>query len=115
MKADSTVYRGARSKLGATVTVDCRVLSPATSLRLANHSPDGFEWGYLGSGPTQLALALLLDFTGDRDLAERCHQEFKWQVVAHWDGDLWTFTGKQLRTWLESREHLAQTLASEAS
>jgi hypothetical protein len=26
---------------------------------LFNHSPDGFEWGYSGSGPAQLALAIL--------------------------------------------------------
>jgi hypothetical protein len=30
------------------------------SLRHRNHSPDGFEWGYHGSGPAQLALAILL-------------------------------------------------------
>ncbi len=30
-------------------------------LDLANHSPDGFSWGYGGSGPAQLALAILAD------------------------------------------------------
>jgi len=29
---------------------------------LWNHSPDGFEWGYGGSGPAQLALAIYQDF-----------------------------------------------------
>ncbi len=29
-----------------------------------NHSPDGFEWGYLGSGPACLASSLLFDATG---------------------------------------------------
>jgi DNA replication protein DnaC len=27
-----------------------------------NHSPSGFEYGYSGSGPSQLALAILYDF-----------------------------------------------------
>src|SRR5205823_6333568 len=27
---------------------------------LRNHSPTGFEWGYAGSGPAQLSLALLI-------------------------------------------------------
>ena len=27
-------------------------------------SPDGFSWGYAGSGPTALARTMLLDFTG---------------------------------------------------
>ena len=35
-------------------------LDPRFDLR--NHSPDGFEWGYYGSGPAQLALALLCDY-----------------------------------------------------
>lgn len=35
-------------------------LLAAASQRLRNHSPDGFAWGYNGSGPSQLALAVLL-------------------------------------------------------
>lgn len=31
---------------------------------LVNHSPAGFEWGYCGSGPAQLAVALLADALG---------------------------------------------------
>jgi hypothetical protein len=30
-------------------------------LDLFNHSPAGFDWGYGGSGPAQLALAMLAD------------------------------------------------------
>lgn len=32
---------------------------------LRNHSPTGAEWGYGGSGPAQLALAILSDALGD--------------------------------------------------
>ncbi|GAJ01677.1 unnamed protein product, partial [marine sediment metagenome] len=32
-------------------------LYPGKSQRVWNHSPDGFSWGYEGSGPAQLALA----------------------------------------------------------
>jgi hypothetical protein len=32
------------------------------------NSPTGFGWGYGGSGPAQLALALLADSLGDNDL-----------------------------------------------
>jgi hypothetical protein len=32
---------------------------------LYNHSPDGFAWGYQGSGPAQLALALCADVLAD--------------------------------------------------
>jgi hypothetical protein len=34
-------------------------------LDLFNHSPTGFSWGYGGSGPAQLAVALLADALGD--------------------------------------------------
>lgn len=29
------------------------------------HSPDGFEWGYGGSGPSDLALSILADWLGE--------------------------------------------------
>ena len=35
------------------------------------HSPTGFEWGYGGSGPADLALNILLAATADRDFAAR--------------------------------------------
>jgi hypothetical protein len=51
-----------------------------------NHSPDGFEVSHLGSGPTQLALAVLADaFGGSRagdQLALAFYQDFKWRVIA---------------------------------
>ena len=34
-------------------------------LDLRNHSPTGFSWGYGGSGPAQLALAICADVFGD--------------------------------------------------
>lgn len=36
------------------VLVDGKPLELAPSLRLRRHSPTGFEWGYLGSGPASL-------------------------------------------------------------
>ena len=34
-------------------------------LDLGRHSPSGPEWGYRGSGPGQLALAMAADFLGE--------------------------------------------------
>jgi len=42
------------------VTVDGVEVVPLVSQAVHNHSPDGFAWGYPGSGPHQLALGLLL-------------------------------------------------------
>ena len=58
------------------------MLDPKQSQELWNHSPDGFQWGYGGSGPAQLALAILLDITGNKELSMRLHQEFKRKVIA---------------------------------
>lgn len=54
-------------------------LSPRHDLR--NHSPDGFAWGYAGSGPAQLALALLADLYDD-EFAMEHYQAFKFAFVA---------------------------------
>ena len=64
-------------------------------LDLFNHSPTGFSWGYGGSGPAQLALALLADALGDDGLAVRLHQAFNsgsWLV----EGERWWITADQI-------------------
>jgi hypothetical protein len=73
-------------------------------LELRNHSPTGFAWGYGGSGPAQLALAILMDATGEQALALRHYQEFKFQFVAGW-GDSWRITQAEVLSFLASREH----------
>jgi hypothetical protein len=72
-------------------------LRPRASQQLFNHSPDGFAWGYGGSGPAQLALAILLDYYLDPALALRLHQDFKWATVARWpmSGE-WQITGEEI-------------------
>ena len=49
---------------------------------LYDHSPDGFNWGYGGSGPAQLALALCADVMQDDARALRIYQTFKRTFVA---------------------------------
>jgi len=56
---------------------------------LMKHSPTGLEWGYEGSGPAQLALAILADATGDDLLALQTYQRFKREIIAKF-GDSWT-------------------------
>lgn len=64
------------------------LLKPDASLRLRQHSPTGFDWGYSGSGPAQLALALLLDCCGE-ELAIAHYQTFTTCAVAQWKVDQW--------------------------
>jgi len=74
-------------------------LDPGPSQRLVNHSPDGFQWGYSGSGPAQLALALLLDATHNPAISVRLHQAFKSEFVAGW-GDQWEITIGTILAWV---------------
>ncbi len=57
-------------------------LRPTVSQRVCNHSPDGFAWGYGGSGPAQLALAVLLEAGLPKRDALRYHQDFKRDHIA---------------------------------
>lgn len=84
MMVTEILYAGFKDPSGhKVVTRDGRPLALGPSKKLWNHSPTGFEWGYAGSGPAQLALALLLDATGDKDLALSLHQKFKFAKVAN--------------------------------
>lgn len=58
-----------------------RSLSPKKSQKVWNHSPDGFNFGYSGSGPAQLALAIMLELF-PKDEALRLYQQFKRDVIA---------------------------------
>nr|WP_197075874.1 DUF6166 domain-containing protein [Halostagnicola sp. A56] len=70
------------------------------SLDIVNHSPSGFEWGYSGSGPAQLACALLLDYYDDEQFARDHYIAFRNQVVSQLECDgaaaCWHLTGEKI-------------------
>lgn len=88
------IYKGWRTRSQTVVTVNSRILNYRFDLWV--HSPDGFEWGYGGSGPSQLALALFSDYLQDDKQAWRLHQAFKWLVVARLPHSGWTLTDAQI-------------------
>jgi len=100
-------YRGYRDDDGAHVLIHHsadRVTKLPPRNDLVDHSPTGFNWGYGGSGPAQLALALLAHALvsgparqreADRE-AIRLHQMYKWEIVARIAKDDWTMTRKSV-------------------
>ena len=68
-------------------------------------SPSGWNWGYAGSGPAELARHLLWHATGRRELLQRgaLYQEFKRDVVAALPDD-WVLTGEFIRAWIKEHE-----------
>lgn len=93
-------YAGTRTSEGCRVDVledgrPPRPLDPRLDLR--NHSPTGLEWGYAGSGPAQLALALAADAGGDDALALRAYQRLKFRLVGRLPRDGWELDEEQVR------------------
>lgn len=98
----SKKYIGERTPDGCQVVVidpnnpdGSYLLPPRHDLR--NHSPDGFEFGYAGSGPAQLSLALLADVLGNDDRAQRVYQDFKFKVIARLDGDRFELSEEDIK------------------
>lgn len=84
------------------------LVTPEASLRHKQHSPDGFEFGYGGSGPSQLALALLMDATRTEFALEH-YQDFKRDYIAPRNHDAegrvmqFTVTAGELLQWAGAR------------
>lgn len=115
-------FRGERDQDGSgRVLLDGEQLAPGspiweTSLCLRNHSPSGPEWGYHGSGPAQLAIAMLLAVT-DTDEAERYYPLFRSGVLAVIRGDRWLLPVDQVETWLagvRNQDHQVFSVSAEA-
>lgn len=79
---------------------------------VAAHSPTGFETGYGGSGPADLALSILAHHFGETDEVAKSgkawalHQDFKRDVIAMEDpsaGESYELTSELIEQWLESR------------
>jgi hypothetical protein len=93
-------YSGRREGYAVIVTVDGRPLNPR--LDLWNHSPTGFEWGYCGSGPAQLALGILADHCRDDERALNFYQRYKWAVIAELPYREWILTSAEIEATLRT-------------
>ena len=51
------------------------------SLKVSRHSPSGFNWGYSGSGPSQLALAICIKLFGEVR-ARNVYTDFKNEFIS---------------------------------
>ena len=68
-----------------------------------NHSPDGFQAGYGGSGPAQLAFALVAAAVSVQ-AAKDHYQQFKDDVVAGLDEDEWQLDATYIQVVVEDYE-----------
>lgn len=75
---------------------------------IIRHSPTGFEWGYGGSGPSDLALnivdyGLLALGHEDPDLRDRIYQEFKREFIAPMPREGGILAGEVIELWLRNK------------
>ena len=93
------IFSGSRTVFG-----NCRVsyggkeLDPR--LDLFYHARDGFDWGYMGAGPLQLAFAMLVVVAGER-VARDEKTEFAKDVIAKLDKKEWRISAEEVEMWLQ--------------
>lgn len=75
---------------------------PALRPLEVRHSPDGFQFGYGGSGPAELARAILIALFPDYERVREpaCYQAFKWDKIAPVKGDTLELTSTEVEEWL---------------
>ena len=87
------IYKGDRTIDGVVVTVDGEMLN--ARLQLHTFTDRGFEWGYEGDGPRQVALAILVEHTSDNQRSRDLCEEFMLNVVANF-GNEWEMSSSDI-------------------
>jgi uncharacterized protein DUF6166 len=95
------IYEGKRTIDGLVVTVDGRPLPEYYEIK--RFTRFGFEWTYEGECPRQLALAILVDYLGDRNRAIQLSEPFMKLVVANLEND-WRLSGADVDAALRNLE-----------
>ena len=101
------IYYANRCSLGGTVGVR-EEDGTRTLEHIVRHSPDGFEWGYGGSGPSDLALSILVDYFGGwpdgSRQATKNYQQFKWDFIASAPREGFEISADEIETWMEGQK-----------
>jgi len=87
------IYHGDRTIDGSVITVDGAPLDAQLTLR--TFTDRGFEWGYEGDGPRQVALAILAEHLADGEQAQSLCEDFMLYVVANF-GNEWQMSSSDI-------------------
>ncbi|MCI0596981.1 MAG: hypothetical protein L0Z48_10650 [candidate division Zixibacteria bacterium] len=71
--------------------------------RFVWHSPTGFEWGYGGSGPADLALNILALYV-DPPTARFLHYDFKWDYIATLPREGCRLSKTEILDWIQAKK-----------
>jgi hypothetical protein len=113
---EKTIFNiaGKRGKKYNRIWVDSKEISLAESQKIRLHSPDGFNWGYGGSGPAQTALAICMEIFNNKYIAEALYQNFKFQFVATWSTDWFDEVIDITDFLIDNREKYARAMDNQA-
>ena len=79
------------------------LLTPEKSLKVREHTLEGFEWGSMSVGAKQLALAILLEHY-PKEMAEKHHLVFQRCCVSVFAEDKWALKEEEIREFVEDEE-----------
>lgn len=97
------VYLGIRDADGARVLVKDTETGAVKPLEhVVRHSPTGMEWGYGGSGPSDLALSILADALGSVEAANPLYGTFKWRFIVSLDHNRWELPQPFVLKWVRT-------------
>ena len=70
----------------------------------ALHFPDGHEWGYGGSGPSEFARSIMYELTKDWKTTEAHYQDMKWEFIAKVPEAGGEIPMADIQNWLNARQ-----------
>jgi len=100
------IYKGLRRAVGQVVVNVVEVKPGPTPVEklyqlrhFERHSQDGFEFGYGGSGPADLARSILIDLFGIT-IADAHYMNFKWAFIAPLKENTFEIREEDINLWL---------------
>ena len=95
-------FHGSRTAPGHVIVLIIYTDHPPRQLPNHAHdrSPDGFEWGYGGSGPFALAKSILYEINPEYTAHQWLIESFKWNIIAAISDDEWTLTIEQIENFI---------------
>ncbi len=103
------VFKGHKTLLGSKYVTYGEVELP-TMYELFGASKEGFDWGYNGSAPKQLAFSMLYQLT-DLEFAKEYAEQFSLDVIKSLTSRDWILSAADVFAWIETNtNYLAKDL-----
>jgi hypothetical protein len=105
------IYRGTNIGTGGQAVIVIDGEKKYSLPHIVRHSPDGFQWGYGGSGPSELARCILLDLLGNfpKSIVDHIYQDFKRYFIEGAADDL-LIKEEDIRAWLKTKKISSQRI-----